>query len=90
MELTANARDVVKAHVDALVAQLARIVAEGVAQGEFEAPDPTAPGRSVFGATAPLNPVHASEWSNPFIDTTYENVRALVLGELTRKRSRSG
>ena len=87
IELTADARSVVKAHVDTLVAQLARIVADGVARGEFEATDPDATGRAVFDATARFhNPAHASEWSNPGIDSAYERVRALVLSGLAPRR----
>jgi AcrR family transcriptional regulator len=89
IELAADAREVVKAHVDTLVAQLARIVADGVARGEFETTDPAATGRAVFDATARFhNPAHAPEWSNPGIDAAYERVRALVLNGLTPKRSR--
>jgi AcrR family transcriptional regulator len=87
--LTADARDVVKAHVETLVAQLAQIVADGVTRGEFETTDPGATGRAVFDATARFhNPAHAPEWSNPGTDAAYERVRALVLNGLTPKRSR--
>jgi hypothetical protein len=80
---------VVKAHVDTLVAQLARIVTDGVARGELEAADPVGAGRAVFDATARFhNPAHAPEWSNPGIDAAYERVRALVLNGLTPGRSR--
>jgi AcrR family transcriptional regulator len=83
VELTADARDVVRAHVDKLVGQLERIIAEGVAQGAFQAADPAATGRAIFDATARFhNPVHAPEWSDRGIDTAYEGVRALVLGGL--------
>ena len=79
IELTANAREVVKAHVDTLVAQLARIIADGVAQGDFEVADPVATGRAVFDATARFhNPAHAPEWSDSDIDAAYEGVRSLV------------
>jgi AcrR family transcriptional regulator len=89
IELAAEARDVVRAHVETLVAQLARIVADGVARGEFEATDPAATGRAIFDATARFhNPAHAPEWSNPGIDAAYERVRALVLNGLTPKTSR--
>jgi AcrR family transcriptional regulator len=88
VELTADTRDVVKAHVDTLVAQLARIVADGVARGEFEATEPDATGRAVFDATARFhNPIHAAEWSDPDIDAAYEGVRSLVLDGLTQARS---
>ena len=42
VELTADAREVVKAHVDTLLGQLTRIIADGVARGEF---DTARPGR---------------------------------------------
>jgi AcrR family transcriptional regulator len=86
MVLTADARDVVKAHVQALVGQLARIIADGVDSGEL-APvdDPTATARAVFDATSRFhNPAHAPSWTDPDIDAAYENVRALVLSGLTR------
>jgi Tetracyclin repressor-like, C-terminal domain len=60
IELTADARQVVRAHVDTLVGQLARIIADGVSRGELEATDPAAAARAVFDATARFhNPVHA-------------------------------
>jgi AcrR family transcriptional regulator len=90
IELTAEAREVVKAHVDGLVGQLARIIDEGVARGEFSAADPLATAGAVFDATARFhNPAHAAEWSEPSIDGAYENVRALVLAALSAERPRS-
>jgi AcrR family transcriptional regulator len=87
VELTADAREVVKAHVDTLLGQLTRIISDGVASGEFETPDPVAAARAVFDATARYhNPVHAAAWSDPDIDASYENVRALVLAGLTPRR----
>jgi AcrR family transcriptional regulator len=88
IELTADARQVVRAHVDTLVGQLARIIADGVSRGELEATDPAAAARAVFDATARFhNPVHAAEWSNPQIDSQYEGVRALVVSALEHDRS---
>ena len=89
IELAAEAREVVRAHVDTLAGQLARIIADGVARGEFAADDPAAAARAVFDATARFhNPAHAAEWSDPGIDAAYEGVRALVLGGLRARRSR--
>ena len=80
IELTAGARDVVKAHVDTLVGQLARIIADGVDRGELEAADPQAAARAVFDATSRFhNPAQAAEWSDPQIDAAYAHVRSLVL-----------
>ena len=84
IELAADAREVVKTHVETLVDQLARIVADGVADGAFAADDPRAAARAAFDATTRFhNPAHAAEWSGPQIDTEYDGVRALVLGGLT-------
>jgi AcrR family transcriptional regulator len=88
IELTADAREVVKAHVETLIDQLARIIAEGVAQGEFSAPDPRAAARAVFDATSRFhNPAHAAEWSDPQIDNAYAGVRSLVLRGLAAPRA---
>jgi Tetracyclin repressor-like, C-terminal domain len=79
IELTADARAVVRAHVDTLVGQLERIILDGVAGGELET-DYTARARAVFDATARFhNPTHAPEWADPSIDAAYEGVRSLVL-----------
>jgi AcrR family transcriptional regulator len=88
IELTAEAREVVKAHVDHLTDQLACIIAAGVAQGEFMVADPAAAGRAVFDATARFhNPAHAPEWSDPGIEAAFEGVWALVLGGLGTRRA---
>jgi AcrR family transcriptional regulator len=80
VQLAADAREVVRAHVDDLTGQLARIIADGVARGELAAADPATAGRAVFDATARFhNPTHAPEWANPGIDPAYEAVRSLVL-----------
>jgi AcrR family transcriptional regulator len=85
IELAAEARDVVRTHVEMLVDQLARIVTDGVADGEFAADDPRTAARAVFDATSRFhNPAHAAEWSDPNIDAAYERVRALVLRGLTQ------
>jgi AcrR family transcriptional regulator len=90
VELTAEARDVVMAHVDTLVGQLARIIDDGVTQGVFETPtDAVGEARAVFDATSRFhNPAHAPAWGEPGIDADYEAVRALVLRGLERRRPR--
>ena len=86
MELAADARHVVSAHVDALVAQLSRIVADGVDRGELDVAEPEAAARAVFDATARFhNPAHAAEWTDPSIDAAYEDVLSLVLRGLGAK-----
>ncbi len=83
--LTAEARDVVRSHVDTLVGDLARIIADGVARGEFAASEPAAAGRAVLDATARFhNPVNAAAWPDPGIEAAYESVRSLVVAGLRR------
>jgi AcrR family transcriptional regulator len=90
IELATKAREVVNAHVDTLVAQLGRIVTDGVARGEFEVNDTAAAARAVFDATSRFhNPAHAAEWPSPGTDAAYERVRALVLRGLERRHSRA-
>ena len=78
--LAGEARDVVAAHVDLLMRQVARIIADGVAQGEFAVADPAEAARAVIDATGRFhNPAHAAEWSDPGINAAFERVWALVL-----------
>ncbi len=82
-ELGAEAREVVAAHVAHLAGQISRIVQEGAARGELKSQDPAATGRAVLTATSRFhNPAHASEWSQPDIDTAFEEVWSLLLNGL--------
>jgi AcrR family transcriptional regulator len=84
--LAAGAREVVKAHVDELVGQAARIIADGMKSGAFTVKDAGVAARSVFDATARFhNPAHAAEWSDPAIDEAFEGVWALLRAALTAK-----
>jgi len=78
--LAIEARDVAAAHVEALIAQLAQIIGDGVGSGEFTVADPAAAARAVFDATARFhNPIHAPEWADPRMDGAFEGVWSLVL-----------
>jgi hypothetical protein len=68
------------AHVDILVGQITRIIADGVERGEFTVADPAAAARAVFDATTRFhNPAHVAEWSTPGIDDAFERVWLLML-----------
>jgi AcrR family transcriptional regulator len=83
MALVTGAREVVDRHVDELVAQIARIVADGVEQGEFVVDDPHTAARAIFDATARFhNPAFASQWSEPGLDDALESIWSLLLGGL--------
>jgi AcrR family transcriptional regulator len=83
--LAAGAREVVAAHVDTLVRQIAGIIADGIARGEFAAGDPAVAARALFDATIRFhNPAHASEWSSPETEAAFEAVWNLALRGLSR------
>lgn len=84
VQIAAESREVITAHVNALVAQLARIIADGVGQGAFVASDAPATARAVFDATARFhNPANAASWSDPGIEADYDQVVCLILAGLT-------
>lgn len=84
VELAGEAREVVQAHVQTLVSQIARIISEGVAAGEFVAADPAAVARALFDATTRFhNPAHWAQWADPNIDSAFEGVWMLVLRGLS-------
>lgn len=84
--LTADAREVIDEHIAVLVNQIAHILADGVASGEFPAIDAAAVpkvARALFDATARFhNPIHAAEWANPRVNEAFAQVFTLLLGGL--------
>lgn len=81
--LCAESRSVTLEHVEALMHQAARIIADGVARGEFTVEDPEAAGRALLTATMRFHhPSHASEWDDPRIDEDFECVWGFVLAGL--------
>jgi AcrR family transcriptional regulator len=79
VQIAGESRAVIAAHVETLVSQLARIIADGVAEGVFAVDDPEAAARAVFDATARFhNPANAASWSDVGIAAAYEQVRSLV------------
>jgi AcrR family transcriptional regulator len=78
--LTGEAREVVKEHIVHLREQVTRIIADGVANGEFEVADPADAAQAVLYATTHFHsPAHAPEWSEPGLDAAFENVWSLIL-----------
>jgi len=76
----AESRAVVHAHVEHLAGQVAAIIADGIARGEFADCDPTATGRAIFYATARFHdPSYAKEWSDPGLGAAFEDLWSLIL-----------
>lgn len=85
MILTAEQAEVTAGHVEELVAQLTRIVADGVARGEIVSDDPAATGRAILDATGRFhNPANRGEWGAPDIDAQFEAVWSLLQRGLTK------
>jgi AcrR family transcriptional regulator len=90
-QLALDSRDVTSEHIDAIAGQVAKIIADGVARGEFAAVDPAVAGRAVLHATARFhNPAQAAEWSDPNLDADLKAVWSLLLSGLAAGRVRAG
>ncbi|MFL6072008.1 MAG: TetR/AcrR family transcriptional regulator [Mycobacteriales bacterium] len=88
--LASEARTVVKAHVDELCGQLERIVADGVAGGEFAVADPAATAGAIFAATARYHhPAHAAEWADGETTVGFAAVWALILDGIRPRTART-
>jgi AcrR family transcriptional regulator len=86
--LVADSKGVVRAHVDKLTRQLARIIADGNATKELSTEDPAAAARAIFAATSRFhNPLHAAEWLDPGIDLAFDELLRLLLRGLGAKGS---
>jgi AcrR family transcriptional regulator len=89
LTLAREACEVVKAHKDGLVDQIAHILSDGVNQGVFQVADPKAAGRAIFDATRCFHhPAHADEWSDPQLGVRIDALLALLLRGLEAPRKR--
>ena len=79
-ELAGEAREVVRTHIEHHVEQIAHIIRDGVAQGEFATENPFVSARAMFTATIRFHdPAHAAEWSDPDIEAALDDVWSLIL-----------
>jgi AcrR family transcriptional regulator len=82
--LVNDAREVTQEHVGSLVSQLARIITDGVQQGEFHLEDASKTAKALFDATTRFhNPIHAQEWKDSGNKAAFENVLKLLMRGLT-------
>jgi AcrR family transcriptional regulator len=83
--LTIEQEQVTAAHIDELIAQLTRIVADGVQRGELVSEDPAVAGRAILHATGRFhNPANRGEWDDPEIDAQFDAVWELLQRGLTK------
>ncbi|MFF4920173.1 TetR family transcriptional regulator [Kitasatospora sp. MY 5-36] len=86
MVLVEENSGLVDTHVDTLVDQISRMVAEGIETKEFKLAHIRNTARAVFDATGPFHdPAYASTWSTPDVDDRFDAVWKLVLGGLKAK-----
>ena len=89
LTLAQEACEVVKAHKDGLVDQIAQILSEGVKQGVFQVSDLKSSARALFDATSRFHhPAHSEEWSDPQLGARIDAVLALLLRGLEAPRKR--
>jgi AcrR family transcriptional regulator len=89
LTLAQEACEVVKAHKERLVSQVADILSDGVKQGEFEVTDVKASARAVFDATVRYHhPAHSDEWSDPQLPARIDALLALLLKGLEAPQKR--
>jgi AcrR family transcriptional regulator len=88
LALAQEACDVVKAHKERLVDQIAHILSDGVKQGVFRLTEAKTSARAIFDATVRFHhPAHSDEWSDPQLAERIDALLALLLRGLeARKR----
>ncbi len=89
LTLAREACQVVKAHKDGLVDQIAHILSEGVDQGVFQVTDVMDSARAIFDATSRFHhPAHSDDWSDPQLATRIDALLTLLLRGLEAPRKR--
>jgi AcrR family transcriptional regulator len=89
LTLAREARDVVKAHKEHLVDQIAQILSDGVKHGAFHVTDVKTSARAIFDATIRYHhPAHAEEWSDPALAARIDALLALLLRGLEAPKKR--
>jgi AcrR family transcriptional regulator len=87
LTLAREACEVVKAHKESLVDQVAQILTEGKEQGAFDVADAKTSARAIFDATIRYHhPAHAEEWSDPALPARIDALLALLLKGLEAKQ----
>ncbi|MEA2888784.1 MAG: hypothetical protein QOD11_3144 [Bradyrhizobium sp.] len=87
LTLAREACEVVKAHKESLVDQVAQILTEGIEQGAFDVADAKTSARAIFDATIRYHhPAHAEEWSDPALPARIDALLALLLKGLEAKQ----
>jgi AcrR family transcriptional regulator len=88
LTLAREACEVVKAHKEGLVDQVAHIIAEGVEQRAFDVTDAKTTALAIFDATTRYHhPAHSGEWSDPAQPARVDALLSLLLRGLAANKS---
>ncbi|CAN7349602.1 TetR family transcriptional regulator [Bradyrhizobium sp. LjRoot220] len=89
LTLAREACEVVQAHKDRLVGQIADILSDGVKQGVFQIADVKLTARAVFDATIRYHhPAHSDDWCDPATPERIDALLALVIRGLEAPKKR--
>jgi AcrR family transcriptional regulator len=83
LALAEEAREVTQAHVEELVGQLAKIIEDGIAAGEFAKSNPLRTAKAVFAATIRFHhPAHHKKWAEGDTNRDLKDVLRILLAGL--------
>lgn len=83
--VTMDAVEMIDTHVNLLIGQIARIIDQGMRDGEFKAGQPQSVARAFFLATSPFHhPAHAYQWRSNGIEAEFDSVWALLLSGMMK------
>ncbi|NBD25492.1 TetR family transcriptional regulator [Paenibacillus glycinis] len=81
--VTMEAAEMIDAHIDGLILQMASIIEDGITAGELRPGRPETIARAIFIATSRFHhPAHAREWNAERTDRDYDSVWELILAGL--------
>ncbi|NEW07436.1 TetR/AcrR family transcriptional regulator [Paenibacillus sp. SYP-B3998] len=84
--VTLESVEMISAHINRLIQQLAQIVEVGIAVGEVKPGSSESIAKAIFMATVRFHhPAHAYEWVNASVDEEFQSVWQLVLSGIKTK-----
>lgn len=82
--VTLEAVDMITAHVNKLIHQIARIIEDGITSYEFKSGQSEVIAKAVFMATSRFHhPAHAYEWTSTLIEQEFDSVWLLILSGIS-------
>jgi AcrR family transcriptional regulator len=88
--VTFEAVDMITAHVNKLIHQIAQIIEEGITCLEFKSGQSEVIAKAVFIATSRFHhPAHANEWTSADIEHEFDSVWELILSGISHSKPNS-